>query len=72
MTMHGFALNVSIDLSGFDRINPCGIVGCTMTSLEVITGRTISMAEIKKRTEDHFLRLLDQWLPLAVDNAGNA
>lgn len=34
ITMHGFALNVSGDLSPFDVITPCGIANVTMTSIE--------------------------------------
>jgi lipoyl(octanoyl) transferase len=34
VTWHGFALNVSADLSGFAAITPCGIEGVTMTSVE--------------------------------------
>lgn len=33
ITMHGFALNVCPDLSGFDRIVPCGIVDRSVTSM---------------------------------------
>jgi lipoyl(octanoyl) transferase len=33
VTWHGFALNVTTDLSSFDRIVPCGIVGVEMTSV---------------------------------------
>ncbi|MEO6872795.1 MAG: lipoyl(octanoyl) transferase LipB [Chthoniobacterales bacterium] len=39
ITMHGFALNVSGDLAGFDAITPCGIADVTMTSIEKETGR---------------------------------
>lgn len=33
ITYHGFALNVSIDLAGFDRIVPCGLHDVRMTSV---------------------------------------
>jgi lipoyl(octanoyl) transferase len=38
VTWHGFALNVSTDLSQFGRIVPCGIPGVEMTSVARETG----------------------------------
>jgi lipoate-protein ligase B len=34
VTFHGFALNVSIDLAGFESIVPCGLEEVAMTSVE--------------------------------------
>src|SRR4051794_18775146 len=42
ITMLGFALNVSGDLSAFDAITPCGIANVAMTSVERESGLTHS------------------------------
>lgn len=46
ITMHGFALNVASDLSGFQPIVPCGIQDVSMTSIEHESGQSISTQEI--------------------------
>lgn len=38
VTRHGFALNVSLDLAGFDSIVPCGLGGIEMTSVAAELG----------------------------------
>jgi lipoyl(octanoyl) transferase len=46
ITMHGFALNVCPDLSGFDRIVPCGIEGKSVASLaQWIPGLTVAQVK---------------------------
>lgn len=45
ITMHGFAMNVASDLSGFQSITPCGIAGVEMTSLSREAGREIAVNE---------------------------
>lgn len=46
VTMHGFALNVSTDLSYFNRIIPCGIFEKGITSMQELLGRTVSIEEV--------------------------
>jgi len=47
ITSHGFALNVNTDLSYFQRINPCGIMNCQMTTLSRSLGRPVDLSEVK-------------------------
>jgi lipoyl(octanoyl) transferase len=53
VTMHGFALNVSPDLSYFDNIIPCGIANKSVTSLVRETGQNISMPQVKEQVLRH-------------------
>lgn len=45
VTMHGFAINVSHDLAGFDSIVPCGLKDVTMTSLAKELNRPMTVLE---------------------------
>lgn len=45
ITMHGFALNVSGDLSPFEQITPCGISDVRMTSIENETQKSVTVKE---------------------------
>ena len=56
-TWHGFALNVSTDLSYFDSIVPCGIEGCRMTSVCEVTQRTVSTREFAAVMRESFARV---------------
>ena len=47
ITFHGFALNVSTDLSCFSTINPCGYDSGVMTSMTEQLGRPVSVSEVK-------------------------
>jgi lipoyl(octanoyl) transferase len=49
ITMHGFALNVSSDLTGFLSITPCGLAGVRMTSLSLELDREVSLEDVRDR-----------------------
>jgi lipoyl(octanoyl) transferase len=54
VTMHGFALNVSTDMSYFSYIHPCGFVDKGVTSIQQELGNPIDMSEIKIKMEESF------------------
>jgi lipoic acid synthetase len=45
VTMHGFALNVSPDLSYFGHINPCGIADRKVTSITELVGSGVTIED---------------------------
>ena len=48
ITLHGIALNVENDLSGFSEINPCGFSASVMTSMkEILQDKCPSFTEVK-------------------------
>ncbi|MEC5125547.1 lipoyl(octanoyl) transferase LipB [Verrucomicrobiales bacterium BCK34] len=51
VSMHGFGLNISSDLSGYDSITPCGISDVSMTSISNEIGRTVTVEEAAKSIE---------------------
>ena len=54
ITYHGFALNVSPDLSHFDFIIPCGYKGIGVTSMEEVLGEAPEMSEVRKSVAQRF------------------
>ena len=45
VSMHGVALNVCNNLTGFSFINPCGMPSSVMTTMSALAGRHISVEE---------------------------
>ncbi len=67
VTMHGFAFNVSTDLSHFGVIVPCGIVGRGVTSLERELGREVAVDEALDHLEAHAADIFDAELIRATE-----
>ncbi|HEX6039853.1 lipoyl(octanoyl) transferase LipB [Longimicrobium sp.] len=60
ITSHGFALNVTTDLSYFGTIIPCGIRDHGVGSLSTELGRTVTMAEAEASAIRWFERIFDR------------
>jgi lipoyl(octanoyl) transferase len=65
VTLHGFALNCDPDLTWFDGIVACGLPGHGVSSLSRLTGRDVTVDEVRPILERHLAEVFD--LVLAPD-----
>ena len=59
ITLHGFALNVSTDLTAFDLIVPCGITDKRVTSLGKELGTPPAMQEVESAAVEVFASVFE-------------
>lgn len=69
ITTHGFALNVSTDLSYFTGIIPCGLHEVRTTSIERLLGIAPPLPEVAASAARHFARIFDRELVVAAPSA---
>jgi len=62
VTSHGFALNVTTDLSAFSTITPCGLSGTGVTSIEHERGSPVPMSEVEETLLRHFAAIFEREL----------
>ena len=60
VTYHGFALNVSTDLSAFDLIVPCGLCGVRVTSIAQELGYSPPWEEISQLASEEIDKKFDR------------
>ncbi len=60
VTSHGFAFNVTTDLSYFELIVPCGIADRGVTSLARLLGRPVDRPEVEDHIVDHFCAVFER------------
>jgi lipoyl(octanoyl) transferase len=63
ITSHGFALNVSTNLSHFGLIVPCGISDKGVTSLEKLLDRPVPMTDAADAAVDAFCAVFERTAP---------
>lgn len=57
-SFHGLALNVDMDLSPFQRINPCGYQGLAMTQMRDLLPKPPGLVEVQDQLVMQFARKL--------------
>lgn len=66
VSFHGLALNVSTDLEPFSWINPCGLHGLAITSMEEQLGKALLMEGVKQVARQHMEEVLGvSWTALS-------
>jgi lipoyl(octanoyl) transferase len=59
VSLHGFALNCTTDLSWYDAIVPCGLSDEGVTSLSELTGREVTVQEMASLVARRFEEVFD-------------
>jgi len=68
VTIHGFALNVDLDLSPFSHIMPCGLPQCPITSMAEIRQSPLSSSFVAQQVAREFAQIFNiQWTGLSPD-----
>ena len=62
VTLHGFALNCTTDLSWYDAIVPCGLTDTGVTTLSRIAGREVTVEEMTPLVAARFEAVFDRRL----------
>jgi lipoyl(octanoyl) transferase len=69
ITSHGFAFNVTADLEYFRLIVPCGIGDRGVTSLQLLTGRSVQTSAVEDAIVRHFCAVFDREVSAAAPAA---
>jgi lipoyl(octanoyl) transferase len=72
VTSHGFALNVTTDLSYFGKIVPCGISDKGVTSIDRLTGRAVDLGEAARVAAGHFGDVFERTIEYRSGDAAGA
>jgi lipoyl(octanoyl) transferase len=67
VTTHGFALNVTTDLSFFGGIVACGMPSAPMTSIEELRGAAPTLTEVADGVTRHFCEVFERELAPIAD-----
>jgi len=59
VSLHGFALNINVDLKHFSFVNPCGFSDRRATSMSKILGSHVPMQEATNCLISHFYEVFD-------------
>jgi lipoyl(octanoyl) transferase len=66
VTLHGFALNVDVDLTPFQRIHPCGFSDCRVTSMAAVRRTAVPVGAVKQDLAQTFAAVFDlNWSTVA-------
>jgi len=54
-TYHGLSLNIDMDLSPYNLINPCGYKGLKVTQMRNLTNNVLNISDIQNELSDHLI-----------------